>query len=81
MSKMLEEFITYAKNEFGLVVRASESKKPETFEEIFGISCMDDMQQIMSESYLYGSNSELSNCEDAQVTYDCSNKRYVSVAA
>lgn len=40
MHKMLEEFVAYAKAEFRLVVKASASKKPESFEEIFGISHM-----------------------------------------
>lgn len=43
MQKMLEEFVAYAKEKFGAVVKASDSKRPESFEEIFGVSYTDNV--------------------------------------
>lgn len=36
--ELLDEFIAFAKTEYGLTVEAVESKTPDSFEKIFGLS-------------------------------------------
>lgn len=45
MEKMLQEFIAFAKESFGVNVTVSESDAPDSFEKIFGCSFLQEADQ------------------------------------
>lgn len=63
MSDMMDEFVKYAKKEFGCDVTFEKSLKPDTFESIFGQSFLKQKEDDMffcegNENYISYTNSE-----------------------
>ena len=46
MSSMMEEFIQYAKEQFGYNISFDKSSMPDTFESLFGMSFIDQTEKI-----------------------------------
>lgn len=46
MSSMMEEFIQYAKEQFGYNISFDKSSMPDTFESLFGMSFMDQIEKF-----------------------------------
>lgn len=55
MSQMLDDFIRYAKEQFGYDIVAKESSAPDTFKSIFGVSFLE--QDV--DSYMYEGESTI----------------------
>ncbi len=47
MDEMLQEFITFANENFGVNVTVSESDAPDSFEKIYGRSFLQETEQLM----------------------------------
>lgn len=71
--KMLEDFIAFAKQEYGLTVRPVKSETPDSFESIFGKGFSDNKQvgEIPSScDYMRETSSKIEFTMDS--VYDCS---------
>lgn len=70
--ELLDEFIAFAKAEYGLTVEAVESDTPDSFEKIFGGSFSNNMETIELGSYSYGGKMSSELSMDMNSVYECS---------
>lgn len=71
MTKMLEDFIKYAKEEFGYTITCEESSTPDTFETFFGNYFVENTDDIIFSDTFY---NQL--CENKNTNFDMSETNF-----
>lgn len=66
MTKLLEQFIQYAKEEFGYTITCKNSATPDTFETFFGNPLLENDTTIYAQSY---ENADL-DCEICEFSFN-----------